>query len=312
MIEIAGLTKAYQGTPVLDHVDFLAPAGRVTGLVGPNGAGKSTILRLLLGLESPDSGSALVNGRPYAQLAYPAQQVGALLDAGWAHPGRTAETHLRTLALLAGVPRCRVSEVLAYVELHEARRKRIGTLSLGMRQRLGLAAALLGDPRILILDEPTNGLDPTGIRWLRTALRRLRDDGATVLLSSHLLSELEHIADRVVVLNRGRVLIDSGLTTLLAQHATHSYRIAVQRREQCSAVLRSMGADVSDASDGSNALIVSGIDIERLSNLLAEHDFRPLELTPITHSLDDIYAALLANGDETGEQRAPLSTEMPL
>ena len=312
MIEIVGLTKTYRDTPVVDHVDFVAPAGRITGLVGPNGAGKSTIMRVLLGLENPDSGSAHVNGKSYTELTSPAQQVGALLDAGWAHPGRTAETHLRTLALLGGLPTRRVDEVLEFVELHTSRRKRIGTFSLGMRQRLGLAAALLGHPRVLILDEPTNGLDPTGIRWLRTALHRLRDDGASILVSSHLLSELERTADRVVVLNRGRVLVEADLNTLLAQHTTRGFRVMVQREERLASVLHSAGADVSRAKDGSSAFIVSGIGANRLSDLLADHDLRPLELTPITYSLDDVYVALLEGGHEPTNSHHPLSTGMPL
>ena len=312
LIEIVGLTKAYQGRPVVDGVGFTAPAGRITGLVGPNGAGKSTIMRLLLGLESADDGRALIDGRPYPELRYPARQVGALLDAGWAHPGRSAEAHLRTLALLGGLPAHRVDEVLTLVELREVRRKRVGTFSLGMRQRLGIAAALLGRPRVLILDEPTNGLDPTGIRWLRNVLRGLRNDGAAVLVSSHLLSELQQTADRVVILDHGRVLVEEELSSLLARHAVRGFRIVLRLgyQDRLAPALHGTGAEISTADDGTGAFIVTGIDNERLSDLMAEYDLRPLELTPIALSLDDVYATLLGHDTHVGSA-APASIGEP-
>ncbi|HTJ71279.1 MAG TPA: ATP-binding cassette domain-containing protein [Actinospica sp.] len=307
MIEAVNLTKAYRGTRAIDGVGFTAPAGRITGLVGPNGAGKSTVMRLLLGLERPDDGRALINGRPFTESANPAREVGALLDAAWAHPGRSAQSHLRMLALAGGLPRRRVDEVLELVELQAVRRGRAGTYSLGMLQRLGIATALLGEPRVLILDEPTNGLDPTGIRWLRDVLRGLRDDGVTVLISSHLLSELQQIADRVVLLDRGRLLVEDDLGPLLARHAVQGFRVLVRRRPRLLALLRGAGAEVTDAPDngsgdgsgsGSGAVLVTGIGIERLSDLLAENDLRPHELTPIALSLDDVYATLLGLRDE--------------
>jgi len=209
------LTKVFDGDRVVDDVSFELEAGTVTGFVGANGAGKTTTLRMLLGLVAPTSGDALVDGRPYRELAAPRRSVGAVLGGPGAHPAHAARTHLRILATAAGLPLERVVEVIDLVELDAHAGRRVGTFSLGMRQRLALAAALLGEPRILLLDEPVNGLDPPGIRWLRWLLRSLADDGRTVLVSSHLLGELAEIADRVVIIDRGRLIADAPLAELM-------------------------------------------------------------------------------------------------
>ena len=218
-IEAHGLTKRYGRVTAVDRLSFRVAPGRVTGLVGPNGAGKSTTMRLLLGLDRPDGGAARVNGRPYRRLASPLREVGALLDASAAHPGRRARDHLLWMAHSNGLPRRRVDEVLELVGLAAVARRRAGGFSLGMRQRLGIAAALLGDPPVLVFDEPVNGLDPEGIRWIRQLLRALARDGRALLVSSHLLRELEGTADHLLVIGRGRLLADTGVRELLARRA---------------------------------------------------------------------------------------------
>jgi ABC-2 type transport system ATP-binding protein len=215
-IEVAGLRKSFGGVTAVDDVSFTVARGRVTGFLGPNGAGKTTTLRMILGLIRPDSGTALIGGKRYARLASPARTVGALLDAAAAHPGRSGRDHLRVLAAQAGIPAARARQVIERVGLADAARQRAGQYSLGMRQRLGLAAALLGDPEILVLDEPGNGLDPGGIRWLRDLLRSLAGEGRTVLVSSHLLAEVAQTVDDVVVISRGRTITQAPLEQLLA------------------------------------------------------------------------------------------------
>jgi ABC-2 type transport system ATP-binding protein len=213
---VAGLRKSFGGVTAVDDVSFTVARGRVTGFLGPNGAGKTTTLRMILGLIRPDSGTALICGKRYARLASPARTVGALLDAAAAHPGRSGRDHLRVLAAQAGIPAARARQVIERVGLADAARQRAGQYSLGMRQRLGLAAALLGDPEILVLDEPGNGLDPGGIRWLRDLLRSLAGEGRTVLVSSHLLAEVAQTVDDVVVISRGRTITQAPLEQLLA------------------------------------------------------------------------------------------------
>ncbi|NGO06658.1 ABC transporter ATP-binding protein [Streptomyces sp. HC44] len=215
-IEIRGLTKTFGPIHAVDDVSFTAPAGQVTGFLGPNGAGKTTTLRMLLGLERPTGGTAVIGGRAYRELASPRRTVGAVLEASGLHPGRRGRTHLELLARAAGLPRQRVDEVLETVGLGAAADRRAGGYSLGMRQRLAVAGALLGDPEVLVLDEPTNGLDPAGVRWLRDLLRQLAGEGRTVLVSSHLLAEVTQYADRVVIIAGGRLRYEGpvdGLTT---------------------------------------------------------------------------------------------------
>jgi ABC-2 type transport system ATP-binding protein len=212
MIEARGLGKRYGATAAVDDLNFTIRPGMVTGFLGPNGAGKTTTMRLILGLDYPSAGSVTVNGRSYAQLSAPMHQVGALLDAGALHGGRSARNQLLGLAQTNGIGRRRVDEVLGLVGLAEVAGKRSKGFSLGMRQRLGIAAALLGDPQILIFDEPVNGLDPEGIRWIRTLMRSLAAEGRTVFVSSHLMSEMEHTADHLLVIGRGRLIADCGMT----------------------------------------------------------------------------------------------------
>jgi len=216
MIEVRGLTKRYRTTLAVDGVDFTVSPGEVTGFLGPNGAGKSTTLRMILGLDRPTAGSALIDGSPYRTFTEPLRRVGALLDAQAMHPGRTGRDHLRIAALTNGLGRDRVERVLERTGLTDAAGKRVRSYPLGMRQRLGIAAALLGDPATLIFDEPVNGLDVDGVRWIRELLRGLADDGRTVFVSSHLMSELQLIADRVVIIGKGRLVADASLADVVA------------------------------------------------------------------------------------------------
>jgi ABC-2 type transport system ATP-binding protein len=216
IIEAAGLTKHYGPVTAVDHLTFTVDAGQVVGFLGPNGAGKTTTLRMLLGLVRPDHGTAVIDGRPYAALPAPACQVGAVLEASSCHPGRTARNHLRVQALAAGVDPSRADDVLEIVGLAGAADQRAGTYSLGMRQRLGLATALLADPDVLILDEPANGLDPEGVRWLRDLIRGMASDGAAVLVSSHLLAEVAQTVDSVIIINSGRLVAQSPIAELTA------------------------------------------------------------------------------------------------
>ena len=220
MIEVRGLRKRYGDTVAVDGLGFDVRPGMVTGFLGPNGSGKSTTIRLILGLDAPDAGQALIGGRPYRELPWPLHEVGALLEARAFHPGRSARAHLRALAASNAIPRSRVEEVLGLVGLADVAGRRAGTFSLGMGQRLGIAAALLGDPGVLLLDEPVNGLDPEGIRWIRDLLRSLAGQGRAVLVSSHLLGETARIADRVVVVGRGRLLADASVAELSARSAS--------------------------------------------------------------------------------------------
>ena len=216
IIEATGLTKRYGHIVAVDHLSFAVEAGQVVGFLGPNGAGKTTSLRMLLGLVRPDEGSAAIDGKPYAELPAPACQVGAVLEASSSHPGRTARNHLRVHALAAGLDPTRVEDVLDLVGLASAADQRAGTFSLGMRQRLGLATALLADPDVLILDEPANGLDPEGVRWLRDLIRGLAADGAAVLVSSHLLAEVAQTVDEVIIINSGRLVAQAPIGELTA------------------------------------------------------------------------------------------------
>jgi ABC-2 type transport system ATP-binding protein len=214
VIEVRGLTKRFGQVLAVDRLSFTVEAGEVTGFLGPNGAGKTTTLRMLLGLVRPGAGTATINGQAYADLAEPLHQVGAVLEASSFHPGRTARNHLRVQAMAAAVDPSRIDDVLGLTGLTEAADRRVGGFSLGMRQRLGLATALLPDPELLILDEPTNGLDPEGVRWLRDLLRGMAAEGATVLVSSHILAEVAHTVDSVVILDRGRLVTQSSLADL--------------------------------------------------------------------------------------------------
>jgi ABC-2 type transport system ATP-binding protein len=291
-IEARALRKRFGGTVAVDGLSFTVPPGRVTGFVGPNGAGKSTTMRLILGLDAPDGGSALLGGRPYAQLRSPLREVGALLDATALHPGRRADDHLLWLAQAGGLPRRRVGDVLEIVGLAPVARRRAASrgFSLGMRQRLGIAAALLGDPPVLMLDEPVNGLDPEGIRWFRGFARELAAQGRAVFVSSHLMGELEDTADHLVVIGRGRLVADTGVAELLAAAAGDRVVVRTPQRSALMNLLAGAGATVTASSQ--DALTVSGLAAARVADLAAEHGLRLHELAPCRASLEEAFMEL--------------------
>jgi ABC-2 type transport system ATP-binding protein len=295
-LEARGLRKRYGSTLAVDGLSFTVRPGVVTGFVGPNGAGKSTTMRLFLGLDAPDAGVALVGGRPYAELASPLREVGALLDAHAFHPGRSAREHLRWLAASNGLSRARVEEVLDQVGLVRARRRRVGGYSLGMAQRLGIAAALLGDPPILLLDEPVNGLDLEGIRWIRGLLRSLAAEGRTVLVSSHLMSELEDTADHLIVIGRGRLIADVAVRDLL--DATADARVTLRTPEPTRALALLAGAGGTVTSTDSDTLSVAGLDAARIADLAAEQGLRLTELAPQRATLEEAYLRLTRDAVE--------------
>jgi ABC-2 type transport system ATP-binding protein len=265
-ISVQGLTKRFGDVLAVDHLSFDVGPGTVTGFLGPNGAGKTTTLRMLLGLVAPTSGTATIDGRPYRELPDPPRRVGAVLEAGGFHPGRSARDHLRVLATAAGLPPRRVGEVLEQVGLASAGRRRVGGFSLGMRQRLGLAAALLGDPEVLVLDEPANGLDPEGVHWLRGLVRGLADQGRTVLVSSHLLAEVAQTVDRVVIIDRGRLVAQSTLAALTAG-ADRTVRVRTPQAEALRGLLVARGATVT--LDGPDRLVVGGVTTEQVGQAAA-------------------------------------------
>jgi ABC-2 type transport system ATP-binding protein len=295
-IEVRGLVKRFGAKAAVDGLSFTVPPGHVTGFVGPNGAGKSTTMRLILGLDAPDAGCALINGRRYGELDAPLRHVGALLEATGLHPGRRACDHLLWLAHSNDLPRRRVDEVLELVGLTGEARRRAGTFSLGMKQRLGIAAALLGDPPALMLDEPVNGLDPQGIRWIRGFLRSLAAEGRAVLVSSHLMRELEGTADHLVVVGRGRLIADSTVAELLGAASGDAVTVRTPDRSEAAVVLADAGAAVS--SNGSDVLEVRGLLAERIAELMAENRFALQELTPRRASLEDAYMALTRDAVE--------------
>ena len=295
MISCRSLSKRYGATAVLHDLSFEVSPGRVTGFLGPNGAGKSTTLRLMVGLSRPDSGEVLIAGRPYRSAPVPARLVGVHLDSRSAHPGRSGRAHLLALARYAGLPPGRVEEVLGKVGLEGVAGRRVGTYSLGMAQRLGLAAALLGDPQVLLLDEPVNGLDSDGVRWLRTLLQSLAGEGRTVLLSSHLMSEMRQTADHVVVIGRGRLLANCPIQQLL-DNAEHTVAVASPdptRLAVLSAALRGRGAQVSPAPDG-HSLTVTGLPAPEVGDLAHTHAVPLHTLTTHEATLEDAYLELVA------------------
>jgi ABC-2 type transport system ATP-binding protein len=295
-IEISGLSKSYGPTKAVDDLSFTVEPGRIVGFLGPNGAGKTTTLRALLGLISPSAGTATIEGKRYGELEDPAHTVGAVLDGGMLHPGRTGRMHLRMLAASAGIAKSRVDELLAMVGLEAAADRRAGGYSLGMRQRLGLAAALLGDPRVLVLDEPANGLDPQGIRWLRDFLRSLAAEGRAVLVSSHVLAEVAQTAHEVVVISRGRSVAQATLEELLATRAG-GVRVAGPDVARLAAALREHGAEVADGAEG--AIVVQDRSGEQIGQVIAEQRIVISELTPVGSSLEEIFFEL------TGEETTP-------
>jgi len=296
-IDIDHLTKRYGETVAVDDLSFKVDPGRLVGFLGPNGAGKTTTLRALLGLIRPTEGTATVEGHAFGALEDPARTVGAVLDGGMLHPGRSGRNHLRMLARAAGVHNSRVDELLELVDLADAADRRAGGYSLGMRQRLGLAAALLGDPRVLVLDEPANGLDPQGIRWLRDFLRSMAAEGRAVLVSSHVLAEVAQTADEVVVIARGRSVAQAPLKELLAT-STGGMRVAGPDAGRLAELLRGVGAGVDDAGDG--AIVVHDRSGEDIGRLVAEHRLVISELSPISSSLEEIFFQLTGEPGTVG------------
>ncbi|NEK87071.1 ABC transporter ATP-binding protein [Blastococcus saxobsidens] len=291
MIEARGLTKRYGDRTAVDGISFTVQPGRVTGFLGPNGAGKSTTMRMLLGLDRPTAGTVTVNGRSYADFPAPLRQVGALLEARALHPGRSARDHLRWMAASNGLPVRRVDEVLDMVGLTDVAGQRVGRFSLGMGQRLGIAVALLGDPPVVVLDEPVNGLDPEGIRWVRTLTRQLATEGRTVFLSSHLMSEMALTADHLVVIGRGRILADCSMSQFIADHAASYVRVASPQRGEVADLLRAQGLDVAVHGE---ELHVQGLDAAAVGELVGRNGLLLHELTLVRSSLEDAFMTLTA------------------
>ncbi|WP_238010565.1 ATP-binding cassette domain-containing protein [Dactylosporangium sp. AC04546] len=289
-IEVAGLRKRYGPTTALDGMTFTAVPGRVTGFIGPNGAGKSTTMRIILGLHAADAGQALVGGRPYRSLRCPLRHLGTLLDAAALHPARTGRNHLLWLAQSQGLSARRVDEVIERVGLAPASRRPAGGYSLGMRQRLGLAAALLADPPAIMLDEPFNGMDPEGIVWLRDFLRALAAQGRAVLVSSHLMSELQGMADHVVVVGRGRVIADSGVADLIAAASGDRVRVRTTAPQPAAAALSAAGAQVTH--EDAEVLAVRGLPAERVVAVLTAGGLPFSELAPHRATLEEVYLEL--------------------
>jgi ABC-2 type transport system ATP-binding protein len=290
MIEVREVTKRYGDKTVVDRLTFTAQPGQVTGFLGPNGAGKSTTMRMIVGLDTPTSGEVLVNGLRYSDHTAPLQEIGVLLDAKAVHPGRSAANHLLALARTHGIPRRRVDEVIELAGLTKVAGKRVGNFSLGMGQRLGIAAALLGDPGVVMLDEPVNGLDPEGVLWVRNLLAGLAAEGRTVVLSSHLMSETSLIADHLVVIGRGKLLADTSVESLVAQAAGGGVRVGTPASTLLAALLT--GPDVTVVPTGAEQLIVSGLEPRQIGLIAAEHGIPLFELASQTVSLEEAFMDL--------------------
>jgi ABC-2 type transport system ATP-binding protein len=295
-IEVSGLRKRFGPTLALDGMSFTVRPGQVTGFVGPNGAGKSTTMRAVLGLDAPDAGTALIGGRPYPSLRRPLTYVGALLDAAALQPGRSARNHLLWLAHSQGLTASRVDEVVAQSGLQAVIRRKAGGYSLGMRQRLGIAAALLGDPPVLMLDEPFNGMDPEGIVWMRGFLRSLAAQGRAVLVSSHLMGELQDTADHLVVVGRGRVIADASVAELIATASGGRVSVATTAPGRATEVLSAAGAQVAAAGPG--PLIIAGLEAERVVALLSRNAVPFSEVSAHRATLEDAYLELTRDAVE--------------
>src|SRR5215472_5581343 len=294
-IEVAGLRKRFGPTVALDGMTFTVPPGQLTGFIGPNGAGKSTTMRVILGLDAPDEGSALVGGQPYRTLRHPMHYVGSLLDAGALQPSRTGRNHLLWLAYSQGLPATRVDRVIRQAGLDKAARRKAGGYSLGMRQRLGIAAAMLGDPPVLMMDEPFNGMDPEGIVWMRGFLRSLAAEGRAVLVSSHLMSELEGTADHLVIVGRGRVLADTPTRDLLAAASGDRVTLRTMVPDRAAAALARAGATAT--TDGTT-VTVSGLPPEKVVLLLGENAVPFSEVSAHRASLEEAYLELTSDAAE--------------
>jgi ABC-type multidrug transport system ATPase subunit len=299
VIEVRELTKRYGGKTAVDRLSFTVRPGQVTGFLGPNGAGKSTTLRMILGLDAPTAGTAAVSGVPFHRHPRGLRHVGALLDAGQVHGGRSATAHLSALARSNGIGRHRVGEVLQEVGLAEVANRRIGGFSLGMKQRLGIATALLGDPPVLMFDEPINGMDPEGVLWVRRLFRRLAAEGRTVFLSSHLMSEMESTADQLVVIGRGRLIAAEPLRDFAARGTRGSVVVGTPQAAELAAVLSAAGASVEpEGTAGAEKLAVTGLSADRIGALAFDHGIRLAELTTRTASLETAFMELTADSTD--------------
>jgi len=301
MIEAIGLTKQYGSTTAVDDLSFRVQPGMVTGFLGPNGAGKSTTMRMILGLDNPTSGKALIDGQTYAHLSRPLTQVGSLLDANWIHPNRSARSQLRFMAASNKIPTKRVDEVLEIVGLSAVAKKAAGKFSLGMKQRLGIAGSLLGDPKVMLFDEPVNGLDPEGIYWIRTFMKNLAAQGRTVLVSSHLLSEMALTADHLVVIGRGRLIADSSTADFISRSTRTSVRVRSPQLAELRTALANAGLAFTDI-DG--AVEVTGAPIEQIGDVAGQAGVTLHELASQAGSLEEAFIQLTGDSVEYGTSRA--------
>ncbi|WP_203747769.1 ABC transporter ATP-binding protein [Cellulomonas chitinilytica] len=303
MIEAQGLTKKYGAKTAVDGISFTVQPGKVTGFLGPNGAGKSTTMRMIVGLDRPTAGTVTVNGRPYAQHRSPLTEVGALLEAKAVHTGRSAKNHLRALAATHGIGDKRVNEVIDMTGLHDVSKRRVGGFSLGMGQRLGIAVALLGDPRTLILDEPVNGLDPEGVLWVRNLVKYLASEGRTVFLSSHLMSEMALTADHLVVIGRGRIITDGPVDQVIAAATRATVKVRSPQASQLAELLAAPDVTITSAEPG--LLEVHGATSEAVGEVAAAGRIVLHELTPITGSLEEAYMSLTQDAVEYHSAAVP-------
>ena len=313
MIKVRGLSKRYGEKIAVNNLSFSVTPGKVTGFLGPNGAGKTTTMRLILGLDYPDAGTVTIDGRQYASLAYPMREVGALIDAKAVHGGRSAYNHLLCLAQTNNLPKRRVGEVLELVGLTDVARKRTKGFSLGMSQRLGIAGTLLGDPKLLMFDEPVNGLDPEGILWIRNLMKALAAEGRTVFVSSHLMSEMEHTADHLIVIGRGQLLADCTMDEFIARSSGQTVRVATpQPNLLAKAVTEAGGTVTADGdADGHGALTVRGLVAAQVGDIAFEHGVRLHELTVVRASLESAFMELTADSVEYRAEGQPPAPGQP-
>jgi ABC-2 type transport system ATP-binding protein len=307
MIEARNLTKRYGDKVAVDQISFTIEPGTVTGFLGPNGAGKSTTMRMIVGLDRPTAGTVTVNGKPYAAHRSPLNEVGALLDAKAVHTGRSARSHLRTMAATHGISTRRVDEVIEMTGLAGVAGKRVGGFSLGMGQRLGIASAMLGDPRTLILDEPVNGLDPEGVVWVRTLVRQLAAEGRTVFLSSHLMSEMAQTADQLLVIGRGRIITAGPVQDVIDGATGSAVRVRSPQADDLAALVQADGAAVTSPEAG--VVELRGISAEEVGETAARHGIVLHELTPRRASLEEAYMNLTQDAVEYRSETAPAAME---
>ena len=293
MISATGVTKSYGATRAVDGLSFEVRPGVVTGFLGPNGSGKSTTMRMIMGLDRPDAGTVTVNGLPFRDLRWPLREVGALLEAKALHPGRSAYNHLLALAQTNAIPKARVDEVLGLVGLEAVATRKVGKFSLGMSQRLGIASALLGDPGVLLFDEPINGLDPEGILWVRTLLQGLAGEGRTILVSSHLMSEMALTATDLVVIGRGRLIADTTVSDFIASNTVATVRVRAPEPDRLAAVLGAAGGSV--ARDGDGALLVTGMEAAAVGDAAHAAGLALHELHPVQASLEEVFMDLTSD-----------------